>query len=155
MTSIVADPTNPQIVYVGTRDAGVFKTTNGGQSWRPAREGLTVMPIRVLRVDTQRPNVLYAGTDFDEIWKSINSGESWFKSSNGMADVVVINDIAIDPQNSGVVYAAIGDGYHGLMEGHIYKSENGSATWQIKDKGIPRYQYDPSATNGAMTRCNR
>ena len=49
MTSIVADPTNPQIVYVGTRDAGVFKTTNGGQSWRPARQGLTFMPIRVLR----------------------------------------------------------------------------------------------------------
>ena len=103
-------------------------------------------------MNPQRPNILYAGTDFDEIWKSINSGESWFKSSNGMADVVVINDIAIDPQNSGVVYAAIGDGYHGLMEGHIYKSENGGATWQIKDKGIPRYQYDPSATNGAMTR---
>ena len=152
MTSIVADPTNPQIVYVGTRDAGVFKTTDGGQFWQPAREGLTVMPIRVLRVDPQRPNILYAGADFDEIWKSINSGESWFKSSNGMADVVIINDIAIDPRNPDVVYAAIGDGHNGVPLGNIYKSGNGGATWQIKDNGIPRDQAYPSYTHWAMTR---
>src|SRR5512146_417721 len=35
MTAIATDPGDPQIAYVGTRDAGVFRTTDGGASWQP------------------------------------------------------------------------------------------------------------------------
>ena len=84
MTSIAIDPINPQIVYVGTRDAGVFKTTNGGVTWRPARQGLSLYPVRSLKVDPQQPQILYVGTDFDGVWKSTDGGDSWFQTSAGL-----------------------------------------------------------------------
>ena len=74
MTSIVMNPADSQTVYVGTRDAGVFETTDGGSSWQPARQGLTVMPIRSLAIDPLHPQTLYAGTDFDGVWKSTDTG---------------------------------------------------------------------------------
>ena len=55
MISIAGDPVDPQTIYVGTRDAGVFKTIDGGQTWLPARDGLTFFPIRSLVVDPTHP----------------------------------------------------------------------------------------------------
>jgi photosystem II stability/assembly factor-like uncharacterized protein len=136
MTSIAAHPVNPKIVYVGTRDAGVFKTTDGGQSWQPARNGLTFFPIRSLRIDPQHPNTLYAGTDFDGVWKSTNGGANWADSSNGLAKNLVILNVVIDPQDTQKLYAAMAGG-PGLYIGHIYKSENGGASWALQETGIP------------------
>ncbi|MBN1811914.1 MAG: hypothetical protein JXA14_08775 [Anaerolineae bacterium] len=138
MTSMAMDPANPQTVYVGTRAAGVFKTTDGGQSWWPARYGLTFFPIRSLQVDPQHPSVLYAGTDFDGIWKSTDGGNSWFDVSSGIDESLIVFNIVIDPQDTDVLYAGLAGGL-GLLEGQIYKSENGGATWAKKDSGIPRY----------------
>jgi photosystem II stability/assembly factor-like uncharacterized protein len=138
MTSIAMDPIDPQTVYVGTRDAGVFKTTDGGLSWQPSRTGLTFYPIRSLQVDPQNPDILYAGTDFDGVWKSTDGGGTWFKSSNGLDESLVVFRLAIDPQNSNTIYAGLGGGV-GLTIGHVYKSEDAGGTWEVKDNGIPRY----------------
>ena len=137
MTSIVMSPVETQTVYVGTRDAGVFKTTDGGQSWQPSRGGLTFFPVRSLRIDPQHPNVLYAGTDYDGIWKSIDGGRSWTKSSSGLDTGLIVFNIVIDPENTNKVYAGLAGGI-GLGIGNIYKSEDGGASWKRKDKGIPR-----------------
>lgn len=139
MTSMAIDPSDSETVYVGTRDAGVFKTTDGGQSWQPARTGLTFYPIRSLEVDPQHPNTLYAGTDFDGIWKTTDGGNSWNKSGRGLAEDLIVFNIVIDPQNTNTLYAGLAGGL-GLVIGNIYKSENGGATWEVKDDGIPRYE---------------
>ena len=138
MTSIaiVVTPTVTQTVYVGTRDAGVFKTTNGGQSWQPARNGLTFYPIRSLQIDPQHPNTLYAGTDFDGIWKSTDGGDTWADSSSGLDKSLIVFNIVMNPQNTNTLYAGLAGG-PGLYIGHIYKSENGGTTWALQDTGIP------------------
>ncbi len=136
MTSIVADPIVTQTVYVGTRDAGVFKTTNGGQSWQPARTGLTFFPIRSLRIDPQHPNLLYAGTDFDGIWKSADGGNTWADSSRGLGKNLIVLNIVIDPQDTNTLYTGLAGG-PGLYIGHIYKSQNGGASWALQDTDIP------------------
>jgi hypothetical protein len=136
MTSIAVHPIVTQTVYVGTRDAGVFKTTNGGQFWQPARTGLTFFPIRSLEIDPQHPDTLYAGTDFDGIWKSTDGGNTWFKSSSGLDEGLIVFNILIDPQNTNTLYAGLAGG-PGLYIGHIYKSENGGTTWVLQDTDIP------------------
>jgi len=150
MTSIAADPVYSQTVYVGTRDAGVFKTIDGGQTWLPARTGLTFYPIRSLEVDPQNRNVLYAGTDFDGIWKSTDGGGTWFKSSNGLYEGLIVFSIIIDPQDTDTLYVGLGGGV-ALGIGNIYKSENGGATWELKDNGIPRSSETSTYTSAVFT----
>ena len=135
MTSIAMDSTNENIIYVGTRDAGVFKTINGGTSWQPARNGLTFMPIRSLVMDPQNVNVLYAGSDFHGIWKTINGGDSWFYAGSGLDTGKAVTGIVINPQNTQIIYAGLRSKYYG----NIYKSENGGISWVRKDNGLPVY----------------
>jgi photosystem II stability/assembly factor-like uncharacterized protein len=138
MTSMAADPTNGQIAYVGTRDAGVFKTTDGGRSWRPSRSGLTVSPIRTLRLDPTNPATLYAGADFDGVWKSNDGGITWARTGAGLPDSMVVFNIAIDPGHTGTLYAGLAGGV-AFSIGAVFKSVDGGATWHQKDAGIPRY----------------
>lgn len=151
ITSIasVVTPTITQTVYAGTRDAGVFKTTDGGQSWKPARSGLTFYPIRSLEVDPQHPDILYAGTDYDGVWKSTDGGATWLQASSGLESLIVFN-IVVDPQNSDILYAGLAGGI-GLCVGNIYKSYNGGATWVLRDDGIPRYSGESTHTNGIIS----
>ncbi len=136
-TSIAVDNTNAQIVFAGTRDAGVYKSTDGGQTWQPSRTGLTFFPIRELRMDPRHSNILYAGTDFDGIWKTTDAGNSWSKSSTGLDESLVVFNIVIDSSNTSVLYAGLAGGA-GLSIGNVYKSEDGGASWVMKDSGIPR-----------------
>lgn len=127
-----------ETVYVGTRDAGIFKTIDGGQAWQPARAGLTFFPIRSIVVNPQDQDVLYAGTSFDGIWKSADGGGSWFKSSSGLDERLNVFNVLIDPQNTDTLYAGLGGGMS-LTAGHIFKSQDGGATWLIKDDGISHH----------------
>ncbi len=142
MTSIAMNLTNENIIYVGTRDAGVFKTINGRASWQPARNGLTFMPIGSLVMDPNNSNVLYAGTDFHGIWKTINGGDSWFYAGSGLDTGKAVTAIVINPQNTQIIYAGLRSRYYG----NIYKSVNGGVSWVRKDNGIPEY-YDKHTYN--------
>ena len=151
MGSVITEGTmHIETVYVGTRDAGVFKTIDGRQSWAPARTGLTFFPIRTLVTDPQDSNVLYAGTDYNGVWKSTDGGDSWSKSSSGLYEGLVIFDIEIDPQDTDTLYAGLGGGV-GLVIGNVYKSEDGGATWTLKDAGMPRSSETSTYTNGIFT----
>jgi len=138
ITATAMSPADAHTVYIGTRDAGVFKTMDGGGSWQPARNGLTFFPIRCLEVDPLHPNTLFAGTDYDGIWKSTDGGATWADSSAGLDESLVVLNIVIDPLNTNILYAGLGGGI-GLKIGNIYKSVDGGATWIMKDNGIPRY----------------
>jgi len=142
--------THTETVYVGTRDAGVFKTIDGGQSWEPARDGLTFYPIRTLVTDPQDPNILYAGTDYNGIWKSTDGGERWSKSSGGLYEGLIVFDVDIDPHSRDTLYASLAGGV-GLGIGNVYKSEDGGATWTLKDAGMPRSSDTSTYTNGVFT----
>ncbi|MBN2001941.1 MAG: hypothetical protein JXA21_01185 [Anaerolineae bacterium] len=138
MLSLAMSPANNDIVYVGTRDAGVFKTTNGGVSWQPKRNGLTFWPVNVLTIDPTNENVLYAGTEYAGVWKSSDGGDSWFQVHNGVLNngkSWVVRDIAMDYQNTQIIYVGYYEPYYG---GHILKTANGGASWDYKDSGLPK-----------------
>ena len=66
MEALVSDPNNSQVFYAGTDSAGVFKTTDVGSTWQPARERpAPYARVISLAVDPQNSNTLYAGTDDD------------------------------------------------------------------------------------------
>lgn len=87
MTSIAMDPNDAERVYAGTRNAGVFRTINGGKTWQAARKGLNFYPVRSLAVAPSQPSTIYAGTDFDGVWKSLDGGDTWAKTSHGLPKI--------------------------------------------------------------------
>jgi photosystem II stability/assembly factor-like uncharacterized protein len=149
MTAIATHPSDQQVIYVGTRSGGLFKTIDGGQTWLPARTGMGVHPIRSLAINSRTPDILYAGTDFDGIWKSVNAGDTWFKAGTGLNEGLVVFQIAIHPDNPDILYAGLAGGL-GFTIGNIYKSVDGGASWQQKDTGLPA-SGSGSHTNGIFS----
>ena len=77
ITAIAVDPHDPDVIYVGTEHAGVYKSIDGGRSWIPSHNGLERAQIRKIVIDPQNPNILNVHTFPDQIYKSKNGGQSW------------------------------------------------------------------------------
>src|SRR4030095_11705650 len=72
--SLAIDPGNSSIIYAGTRDGGVFKSTDGGTSWQGANQGIPREQITTLKIDPSHPATLYVGVWSSGIFKSQDGG---------------------------------------------------------------------------------
>lgn len=80
-------------------------------------------------VDPQNSNIIYAGAPTGGLWKSINGGVTWETKTDHLPSIG-ISGIAIDPNNSSIVYISTGDsdGAKTYSSG-VYKSTDGGDTW--------------------------
>ena len=106
---------------------GVFKSTNGGESWTAINAGLTNTFVYALAIDPSAPATLYAGT-FGGVFKSTNGGGSWIAVNTGLTDTGVFA-LAIDPSAPATLYA-------GTSNGGVFKSINGGASWTAINTGL-------------------
>ncbi len=121
VSALAVDPTHPTTVYAGTF-GGVFKSTDGGGSWRAANTGLTDFRVSALVIDPATPATLYAGTTFGGgVFKSTDGGGSWSPANIGLPNGVV-QALAIDPTTPTTLYAGTAGG--------LYKSRNGGRFWR-------------------------
>jgi photosystem II stability/assembly factor-like uncharacterized protein len=128
--SIAFHPSNPNIIYIGAAQGGVWKTTDGGLNWTALTDNLSTLACGDVVVDQSNPNILYLGTGElnysgdsqygDGIFKSTNAGETWFQVAT-VSYGSRFSQIAIDPANSNIVYAAGNLG--------VYKTTNGGNNW--------------------------
>jgi photosystem II stability/assembly factor-like uncharacterized protein len=124
VSALSIDPTNPRVVFAGTRN-GVYKSTDGGESWRAVNRGLELGEgnwVSALSVDPTNPRVVFAGTR-NGVYKSDDGGETWGRISTWRA-----NALSIDPANPQVIVAAVSDG--------VLRSADGGETWRSAD-GLP------------------
>jgi photosystem II stability/assembly factor-like uncharacterized protein len=80
--SLALDPAEPGVVYVGTGwgsfdGNGVWKSTDGGETWAAANRGMLDYGITALAVHPSDNQVIYAGGNGSELWKSADGGQSW------------------------------------------------------------------------------
>ena len=83
--SFLFRPGNPSVMYAGTAPAAVYRSDDGGRSWRAAKAFATPgrvkmsFPCRVTRLaaDPNRPDEMYAGLEVDGVLRSTDGGESW------------------------------------------------------------------------------
>ncbi len=154
-------PSAPDVLYVGSgestlRDSvgygnGMYKTTDGGQSW--THLGLEeTQHIGKVAVHPRNPDIvfvaaighLYASNPERGLFRSVDGGKSW-KKVLGTDDVGAV-EVVFDPVNTQVLYAGLwntrrppwftyaptnGPG------GGIYKSTDGGDTWQPLSSGLP------------------
>jgi len=166
MGALAVDPGNDQIVYAGTGEAnfanhsryglGVYKSIDGGNTWTQYAESTFAgRCFSRIRINPQNTQILYASITraggFPEmaaarghlqatgplgIFKSIDGGQTWIQLTNGIPGNLSATDIAMDPTNPNVLYAAIGHIFGDLANG-IYKSVDGGASWTKLAGGLP------------------
>jgi photosystem II stability/assembly factor-like uncharacterized protein len=137
--ALTADPRHPGTLYAGTERA-VYKTVDGGRSWRPSNRGLFVPPrptyqfnrdkgwVIALAVDPANTNIIYAGSD--RVSKSTDGGHSWktvFSPHPARYPRVRVSALAIASTSPEAIYAIIGDFTNGRTS--IYKSTDAGTTW--------------------------
>lgn len=129
----------PMLFYMGATGGGVWKTENGGSTWKNISDGYFGGSIGAIAVSSSHPNVLYVGggevtvrgnvSPGTGIYKSVDGGRSW--RSMGLKNSRHIPRIRIHPSNPDIVYAAVlGDLFKDSDERGVFKSEDGGETWK-------------------------
>lgn len=129
--SLVIQPDNPNIMYAAGVTGGVWKSLNGGRTWRPLTDLLPNIVVSALAMDPSDPRILYAGTGEGVfragfrgagIFKSVNSGKTWTRlASTWNVDFRYTNDIVISANDPRRLYAATRTG--------VWRSRNRGNTW--------------------------
>ena len=86
-----------------------------------------------IEFNPSNPSIVYAGFATGGVFKSTDTGNSWFPIFDSLA-VLTVGDIAIDPQNSDVIYVGTGEangGHNNFPGGGVFKSTNAGLTWQF------------------------
>ncbi len=128
LQDVAVDPSNPSIAYVATYNQGLWRTTDGGDTWHPRTTGL---PDRIdaIGIDPANTQILYVLSTNPPhgIYKSIDGGLTW----NPCADVALGTRLGFtfDPVDSQTVYVYSG--------GDVLKTTNGGTSWTQLDFGPP------------------
>lgn len=148
----------PMLFYMGSTGGGVWRTKDGGSSWKNISDGFFGGSIGSVAVSEYDNNVIYVGggevtirgnvSSGNGVWKSVDAGDSW--EHIGLNNSKHIPRIRIHPKNPDIVFAAVlGDLYKPSKERGIYKSIDGGKTWRNvlfanEDAGAVDLTFDPT-----------
>ncbi len=159
------DPEDPNRIYVGgggdqysPNGVGISISEDGGKNWKQANIGFeTDVHVSKIIVDKSNPSIIYATTqgptNFNEktgsgygVFKSTDYGKSWKKINSGL-ETVETNTIALDPNDSNILYL-------GTDDDGVYKSSDGGTSWKKlyisqlpKNYGVGDIVVDPRNSN--------
>ena len=131
-------------VYIGSAGGGVWKSVNGGNTYKPVFNKQSVQSIGAVTVDPTNPKTVWVGTGEswtrnsvsigDGIYKSTDSGETW--TNMGLKDSERMSKILVDPKSSDTVYACVpGKLWSDSDDRGVYKTTDGGKTWNKILKG--------------------
>src|SRR5947209_15171236 len=131
-------------VYVGAASGGVWKSINGGTTFKPVFDKEAVQSIGAITIDPQSPKTIWVGTGEawtrnstsigDGIYKSTDGGDSWHNM--GLPNSERISRILVDPKDSNTVYACVpGKLWSDSDDRGLYKTTDGGKTWSKILKG--------------------
>jgi photosystem II stability/assembly factor-like uncharacterized protein len=140
ITDLAVHPTDSATIYAASAGAGIFKTTDCGQTWRAVFDEVGTYSMGAVAIDPNNPNIVYAGTgeingrvqtyDGTGLYKSIDAGETW--TFSGLPLSFGIGRILVDPNNSNIVYAAaMGRLWEPNPERGLYRSTDAGETWDL------------------------
>ena len=151
ISEIVIHPQDPETVYVAvqgalfgtSKDKGVYKTTNGGNTWEQVLFVDENTGAADLSLDQNNPRVLYAGMwdhqrtpwrirsggEGSGIYKTTDSGKTWEKLTEGLPESMGKVAVDVSPVNSEIVYANIE-----AKNGGVFKSNDAGKTWKQTNK---------------------
>jgi len=131
-------------VFIGAASGGVWKSVNGGTTFKPVFDKQPVQSIGAVTIDPKNPKVVWVGTGEawtrnsvsvgDGIYKSVDGGENW--TNMGLGQTERIAKILVDPSAPDTVYAcAPGKLWSDSDDRGLYKTTDGGKTWTKVLKG--------------------
>ena len=160
---IAIDPKNTDVVWVGTGEAnifrssnagcGVFKTVDGGKTWK--NMGLeNTHTIPRIRINPENPDIVYVAANGHEwtpnsergLYKTTDGGKTWDKILY-VDTFTGVNDLVLDPRQPDTVYCSTWQRirlkwndprtYRSHQNNGIWKSTDGGKTWKKINQGLP------------------
>ncbi len=138
VTSLAVDSTNRARYYVGVASGGVWKTANGGITYKPVFEREGAFWIGDVKADPKDWNVVWVGTGENNSQRSVSYGDGIYKSEDGgnswknlgLKHSEHIGRIAIHPKDSNIVFvAAQGPLWSPGGDRGLYRTKDGGKTW--------------------------
>ena len=153
-------PGDPNVFYTATASGGVWKSTDGGATWKPLFDDQPISSIGSLAVAPADPNVIYVGSGEANIRGNVAAGNGIYKSTDaGKTWTHVwkqegqIGTMAVDPRDANVAFAAVlGHAFGPNPERGVYRTRDGGKTWQQvlkknEQTGASDVALDPSNPN--------
>ena len=149
--TILLDPSHPGRIYIAISAAGVFRSDDGGETWRPMNRGLVSEQIpnptaevghcvHRIAMHPARPNVLFMQKHWD-VMRSDDAGESWKDVGGNLpTDFGFPIDVHAHEPNTVYVVPIKSDSEHYLPDGklRVYRSRTGGNDWEALTKGLPQ-----------------
>ena len=149
ISDVVIHPTNPNIIYITAQGAqyapskerGIYKTTDGGKTWKNILSVNNTTGASSLSMDMTNPRILYAsmwqhqrypwvmesGGENSGLFKSIDAGNTWTKMKLGLPKDFGKSGISVSRANPDRVFAVI---EASGKKGGVYRSDNAGKTWK-------------------------
>lgn len=154
-------PGDPNIVYAATGSGGLWKTTNGGVTWKPIFERQGTFSIGDIALAPSNPDVVWVGTGESNVRNSVSFGDGVYKSTDagktwqhmGLRESEHVSAIAIHPSNPDIVYVgALGHAFGPNEERGVFMTTDGGKTWTKtlyidREHGVSDLEMDSSNPN--------
>jgi photosystem II stability/assembly factor-like uncharacterized protein len=139
IADIAGVATNPDVIYVGAATGGVWRSTDGGTTFKPIFDHEKVAAVGAIAVFQANPDIIWVGTGEgnvrnstsvgDGVYRSLDGGDTWTRV--GLDNSERISRIVLDPGDADVAYvAAMGREWGENPERGVFKTTDGGKTWE-------------------------
>ena len=128
----LVDPKDPNTIYVGTPNGGLWRSKNSGTTWEPLTDTLPSIGVSGIAIDPTNSNIIYISTGDEDgsdsytngIYKSTNAGVTWSQLSYPFAPNSDAGEILINPKDRNMLWVVGSNG--------LYKTLDAGLTWTRK-----------------------
>lgn len=136
--AVAGTDADPALYYVGAAGGGVWKTTNGGQSFQPVFDSQRSPSIGAIAIDPRQPNTVWVGTGEGNPRNDVSEGDGVYRSGDGgktwqhvlTLQNTLITKILVNAKNSNcVLVAVLGDPFADSTDRGVYQTLDGGRSW--------------------------
>ncbi len=148
-------------IYVGSASGGVWKSVDGGTTFKPIFDKQPSLSIGSIAIDPQNSKIVWVGTGESWVRNSVSVGTGVYRSKDGgenweavgLPDSEHVSRMIVHPKESNTVYAcALGHLWNGNTERGVFKTTDGGKTWnkilyRNESTGCAEMAMDPQDAN--------